>query len=594
MIIAKQLRKKYINFFEERNHKIISSASLIPENDPTTLFISAGMQPLVPYLLGQKHPEGNRLVNVQKCIRTIDIEGVGDSYHHTFFEMIGNWSLGDPARNVSHSDAGGYFKKEAIQYALEFFTKSLEMPIERLAVTCFKGNEIAPRDEESEKIWQSLGIPKERIAFLADNWWERGGENGPCGPCTEVFYWKLNDKDAPETFDPEDNNWVEIGNDVLMSHVKENENYREAEQKNIDFGGGLERILAVLNNFDDNYLTDLWQPIIKKIEEISGKKYDDNKKEMRIIADHAKAAVMIISDGAVPSNVDQGYVVRRLIRRAIRYGRNLEMKNFITAVAESVFSIYDDWDDLQNNKQKILGELVNEENKFLQTLEKGVYLFEKISTGKQEISGKDAFLLYQSYGFPIEMTKELAKEKNITVDGDAFEQEYKVHKELSKTASAGKFKSGLADHSEETTKLHTAAHLLQAGLRKVLGEHVEQRGSNINPERLRFDFSHQDKMTDEQIIEVEDAINKIIEKDLDVIKEEMSPEEAKESGALGLFDSKYGNVISVYTIKDGDQTVSKEICTGPHVSKTGEIGKFKIKKEQSSSRGIRRIKAVVI
>ncbi|TRZ77280.1 alanine--tRNA ligase [bacterium] len=607
---SKELRAKYITFFEEREHKIIPSASLIPENDPTTLFISAGMQPLIPYLLGREHPDVNRLVDIQKCIRTVDIEGVGDSYHHTFFEMIGNWSLGD------------YFKEDAIKWTLEFFTKSLGMPIERLAVTCFKGNEVSLKDEESEKIWQSLGILENRIAFLEDNWWEGGGAVGPCGPCTEIFYWKPNNEDAPEKFDPEDNNWVEIGNDVLMSHVKENGEYREAGQKNVDFGGGLERVLAVFNGFDDNYLTDLWQPIIKKIEDISGKKYDENKKEMRIIADHIKAAVMILSDDKkiVPSRNDAGYIVRRLIRRAVRYGKMLDVQNsFIPEIAKIIIDMYKDvYEEVDRNKDFVLAELFQEEEKFSKTLNRGLKEFDKYhqdatiyvggvrthtDTDKQNrtfgeerkyISGKQAFDLYQSYGFPIEMTVEEARNRKLEVDITGFNQEMEKHRELSRTASAGMFKSGLADHSEETTKLHTSAHLLQSALRKVLGEHVEQRGSNINPERLRFDFSHSDKMTDEQIVEVENIVNKIIEKDLDVIKEEMSPDEAKASGALGLFDSKYGNSVSVYTIQDGDQIVSKEICTGPHVSKTGEIGKFKIKKEQSSSRGIRRIKAVVL
>ncbi len=595
MITSNELRVKYVNFFKERNHKTIPSSSLIPENDPTTLFISAGMQPLVPYLLGQKHLEGKRLVDVQKCIRTVDIEGVGDSYHHTFFEMIGNWSLGD------------YFKEDAIKWTLEFFTESLGMPVERLAVTCFKGNENVPKDEEAGQIWESLGMPKERIAFLEDNWWEGGGAIGPCGPCTEIFYWKLNDKSAPEIFDPEDKNWVEIGNDVLMSHVKENGSYREADQKNVDFGGGLERILAVLNNFDDNYLTDLWQPIIKKIEEISGKKYDENKKEMRIIADHVKAAVMIISDDKkiIPSRNDAGYIVRRLIRRAVRYGKMLGVeKSFIPDIAETVINMYKDiYEEVGSNKDFVLAELRQEEEKFSKTLGRGLKIFEKyvefIWEGQQEDSskvlmGEDAFNLYQSFGFPIEMIIEEAENRGIKVDVDGFDRHEKEHKELSKTASAGKFKSGLADHSDETTKLHTVAHLLQASLRKILGEHVEQRGSNINPERLRFDFSHPDKMTNEQIVEVENMVNEIIEKDFDVVREEMSSEEAKTSGALGLFDSKYGNTVSVYTIKDGNRIISKEICTGPHVSKTGEIGKFKIKKEQSSSQGVRRIKAVVV
>jgi len=594
-MLSSELRVKYIKFFEERNHKIISSSSLIPENDPTTLFISAGMQPLIPYLLGQKHPSGSRIVDIQKCVRTVDIEAVGDSYHHTFFEMLGYWSLGD------------YFKKEAIQWTLDFFTKSLKIPIERLAVTCFKGDKNAPKDEEAEQTWRSLGITKDRIAFLEDNWWEGGGAVGPCGPCTEIFYWKPNNEKVPEKFDPEDKNWVEIGNDVLMSRVKENGEYREAEQKNIDFGGGLERILAILNGYDDNYLTDIWWPIIKKIEKISGKEYDQNKKEMRIIADHVKAAAMIMADDKkiVPSRNGAGYIVRRLVRRAVRYGKMLGIeKSFMLNIAETVIETYKDiYGEVGRNKNFVLIELAREEEKFRKTLDKGLKVFNKFTDffwgdesedDSKVLLGKQVFDLYQSFGFPIEMIKEEAKSRGITVDTDGFDECVEKHKKLSQTASAGMFKSGLADHSEATTKLHTVAHLLQSALRKVLGEHVEQRGSNINPERLRFDFSHPDKMTDEQIAEVENIVNKIIEKNLDVIREETSPEEAKNGGALGLFDSKYGNTVSVFTIKDRDQIISKEICAGPHVSKTGEIGKFKIKKEQSSSRGIRRIKAVVL
>jgi len=580
MITRKELIKKYIEFFKSKDHKEIPNASLIPENDPTTLFISAGMHPLVPYLLGQKHPLGKRIVNVQKCIRTRDINEVGDSTHHTFFEMLGNWSLGD------------YWKKQAIEMSFELATKEYKFPIERLAVSIFKGDKNAPKDTESEEIWLSLGIPKERIAFLGkeDNWWGPAGKTGPCGPDTEMFYWKLNNKLAPKKFDASDKNWVEIWNDVLMEYNKDKKgNYNEAKQKNIDNGRGVERILAVINGFDDNYLTEIWQPIIKKIEKLSGKKYKGNEKSMRIIADHVKTAVFIIADGIVPGNSEQGYVLRRLIRRAIRYGKKLEIKDFTTKIAEPVFKIYGDYPELKKNKKKIIEELEKEENRFLESLEKGMKIFLNLTKGKKNLSGKDAFLLYQSYGFPIEMIKELAEEKGSNIDEKGFEKELKKHQELSRTASAGKFKSGLADSSEETTKLHTATHLLLAGLKKVLKKDIEQRGSNIIPERLRFDFNFDRKLTSEEIKKVEDFVNSIIGKKISIKKQELSVNEAKKQGATGIFDEKYKEKVSVYSIDN----ISKEICAGPHVKNTKELGKFKIKKEESSSSGVRRIKAVL-
>ena len=580
MITRKELIKKYIEFFKSKDHKEIPNASLIPENDPTTLFISAGMHPLVPYLLGQKHPLGKRIVNVQKCIRTRDINEVGDSTHHTFFEMLGNWSLGD------------YWKKQAIEMSFELATKEYKFPIERLAVSIFKGDKNAPKDTESEEIWLSLGIPKERIAFLGkeDNWWGPAGKTGPCGPDTEMFYWKLNNKLAPKKFDASDKNWVEIWNDVLMEYNKDKKgNYNEAKQKNIDNGRGVERILAVINGFDDNYLTEIWQPIIKKIEKLSGKKYKGNEKSMRIIADHVKTAVFIIADGIVPGNSEQGYVLRRLIRRAIRYGKKLEIKDFTTKIAEPVFKIYGDYPELKKNKKKIIEELEKEENRFLESLEKGMKIFLNLTKGKKNLSGKDAFLLYQSYGFPIEMIKELAEEKGSNIDEKGFEKELKKHQELSRTASAGKFKSGLADSSEETTKLHTATHLLLAGLKKVLKKDIEQRGSNIIPERLRFDFNFDRKLTSEEIKKVEDFVNSIIGKKISIKKQELSVNEAKKQGATGIFDEKYKEKVSVYSIDN----ISKEICAGPHVKNTKELGKFKIIKEESSSAGVRRIKAVL-
>jgi len=575
----KELIKKYIEFFKSKNHKEIPNSSLIPENDPTVLFTTAGMHPIVPYLLGQPHPLGKRLVNIQKCIRTQDIDDVGDTFHHTFFEMLGNWSLGN------------YFKEDAIKYSFEFLTKILKIPLNKLAVSCFAGDKTAPKDTESEKIWLSLGVSKSKIAFLSkkDNWWETPGP-GPCGPDTEMFYWKAKTK-PPEKFDPNNKNWVEIGNDVLMQYEKDkSNNYKEAKQKNIDFGGGVERIISSLNQLEDNYQADMWQPIIKQIEKISNKTYKGNEKTMRIIADHVKAAVFIIADGILPSNVEQGYVLRRLIRRAIRYGRNLNLKNFTTKVGEPIFKVYDDYKHLQKNKNHILNELEKEENKFLETLEKGINVFNKLTKDSKELSGKDTFLLYQSYGFPLEITKELASEKNIKINEKEYEKELKTHQEKSRTATEGKFKSGLADSTYETTKLHTVTHLLLAALRKTLkNKNITQKGSNITPERLRFDFSFDRKLTENEIKEIENIVNKKIKEKIPIVCETMNPKQAKEQGAQGVFDKKYGDKVTVYSAGD----FSKEICAGPHVKNTKELGNFKILKEESSSAGVRRIKAVL-
>ncbi len=581
----KQLIKLYLDFFKSKNHKEIPNASLIPENDPTVLFTTAGMHPLVPYLLSQPHPLGKRLVNVQRCIRTGDIDDVGDSYHHTFFEMLGNWSLGD------------YFKKQAIEYSFEFLTKVLKIPVNRLAVTCFAGDETTGKDEESAKTWAELGISKQRIAFLGknDNWWGPAGKTGPCGPDTEMFYWKP-DIPAPKIFNPKDNNWVEIWNDVLMQYNKdEHGTYNPAKQKNIDTGMGVERTITILNGLEDNYLSSCFLPIIKQIEKISNKKYRGNEKTMRIIADHIKASVFIIADGITPSNTEQGYVLRRLIRRAIRYGRNLQIENFTKKIAEPVFEIYNDYEILKNNKNRILNELEKEEKRFDETLEQGLREFEKIikenkNKNIKEISGKQAFLLYQSYGFPIEITTELAKEKSIKVNEIEFEKENLKHQELSRTATQGKFKSGLQDNSEQTTKLHTATHLLNQALRIVLKKpDIYQKGSNITPERLRFDFNFDRKLTDNELKEVENMVNEKIKQKLPVMLKEMTLEQAKKSGAQGVFEHKYGEKVKVYSIAD----FSKEICAGPHVSNTSELGYFKIIKEESSSSGVRRIKAVL-
>ncbi len=581
----KKLIKAYIDFFKSKDHKEIANVSLIPENDPTVLFTTAGMHPLVPFLLGQKHPLGKRLCNVQKCIRTQDIDEVGDTYHHTFFEMLGNWSLGD------------YWKKEAIEYSFEFLTKKLKIPAEKLAVSCFKGDKDAPKDEESAKIWQSVGIPKQRIAFLpkSENWWGPAGKTGPCGPDTEMFYWKAKPK-PPKKFNPKDENWVEIWNDVLMQYNKDEKGYNPAKQKNVDTGMGVERTITVLNKLEDDYLSECFLPIIKEIEKISKKKYGKDKEEtkaMRIIADHIKAEVFILAEKIQPGNKEQGYVLRRLIRRAIRYGKTLMMQNnFTKRIAEIVIRIYDDYDLMKENKFFILDEIEKEESRFRQTLAAGLRFFNKILENKKIkiISGKDAFLLYQSYGFPLEIIEDLCKEKKLKINKKEYEKEFKKHQELSRTATEGRFKSGLADHSEKVTQLHTATHLLNQALREVLGKKdIMQKGSNITPERLRFDFNFDRKLTEEEIKRVEELVNKKIEKAITVTREEMNPEEARKKGAQGVFEHKYGEKVSVYSIGD----FSKEICAGPHVKNTKELGKFRIVKEESVAAGVRRIKAVL-
>ncbi|MBU2616850.1 MAG: alanine--tRNA ligase [Nanoarchaeota archaeon] len=588
----KELIKKYIEFFKKHGHKEIPNASLVPENDPTTLFIGSGMETIVPYLLGEKHPLGKRLVNVQRCIRTTDIEEVGDTYHHTFFEMLGNWSIGD------------YWKKEAIEMTYEFLTKTLRIPPERLAASCFKGDSNAPKDTESEKTYLELGFPKERIAFLdkKSNFWGPVGTTGPCGPNTEIFYWKLINKPAPKTFNPNDENWLEIGNNVLMEFNKDSKGkFEPLKQKNIDFGGGVERTIATLNNFDDNYLGDMWQPIIKEIEKLSGKSYKGNEKAMRTLADHTKAAVMIIANGVLPSNTGRGYVLRRLLRRAVRHGMRLNIKDFTDKIAKSVFKIYEDYSDLKKNKKEIIKTLKEEEEKFNKTIEKGLKVFDKkvlewVSNNKKSVkmlSGKDAFLLYQSYGFPLEMIEEeiksLRKGLLLKVDVKGFKAELSKHQQLSKSTSSQKFKSGLADNSKQTTKLHTATHLLNEALREVLDKDIKQKGSNITPERLRFDFNFPRKLTDEEKKKIEYIVNKKISENLNVTREEMPLKKAIDSGAQSEFGARYPEIVSVYTMGN----LSKEICTGPHVENTKELGKFKIIKEESVAAGVRRIKATV-
>jgi alanyl-tRNA synthetase len=587
----KELIKEYINFFVNNKkfpHKEIPNSSLIPENDPTALFTSAGMHPLVPYLLGQKNPLGKRIVNIQKCIRTTDIEEVGDETHHTFFEMLGNWSLGD------------YWKKESISMSFEFLTKILKIPKEKIAVSVFKGNEKVPRDKESAKIWKELGISPKRIIFLPDseNWWGPTSKKGPCGPDTEIFYWISKKSNPPEKFDPNNKNWIEIWNNVLMEYNKNDEGkYIKAKQKNIDTGMGLERMITLLNNLEDDYLTELFLPTIKKIEELSNKKYGINNEEtkiMRIIADHIKSSVFIIAEGIFPSNIERGYVLRRLIRRAIIYGKKINIKNFLEEIAKSIFEIYPDYTRIQKNKENILNVLKKEEEKFEKTLEKGINQFNKISKQKKEINGKDSFLLFQSYGFPIEMTQEIAKEKKIKINKEDFFKELEKHKNLSRKITKGKFKSGLSDDSISTTRLHTTTHILFSALKKVLKNNdIIQKGANINPERLRFDFSFNRKLTEAEIKEIENYVNKKIKEGHKVIKNCMTLNEAKKSGASGNFNEKYGEKVFVYTIGD----FSKEICSGPHVKNTNEImnlnENFKIIQQKSVGEGIRRIKAVI-
>ncbi|MBX4200548.1 alanine--tRNA ligase [Candidatus Parcubacteria bacterium] len=564
---SSELRSKYLNFFKKNGHAIIPSASLIPQGDSTTLFNTAGMQPLVPYLLGKPHPAGaKRLVDVQKCVRTGDIDEVGDDTHLTFFEMLGNWSLGD------------YWKKESIIWSFEFLTKELNIPMERLAVSCFKGDENAPKDEESSEIWKSLGIAEDRIAFLPkeDNWWGPVGATGPCGPDTEIFYWKSNTIPVPKSFDGSDKNWVEIWNNVFMQYVKDsNGNYVVAEQKNVDTGMGLERTVAILNGFENVYETDLFEPILKLVPD-----YVDEKKK-RIIADHAKASVFLIADGIVPSNKDQGYILRRLLRRMIVHMRSFGNDVFtpIMKVMEIYKGVYD------FDEQYILSIVKQEDDKFEKTLAAGLEEFNK---------GTDPFILFTTYGFPIELTLELAKEKNIKIDLDDFNRKLSEHQKLSQTASAGMFKGGLADHDPKTVKLHTAHHLLLAALQELFGKQVKQRGSNINQERLRIDFSFDRKITPEEINTLENIVNGKIKEGLAVVKREMPLEEAQKIGAEMEFGVKYSDTVSVYFIEDKDgNPVSREFCGGPHVTNTSELGHFKITKEEASSQGVRRIKAIL-
>jgi alanyl-tRNA synthetase len=589
---SKELKDKFINFFVLKGHKEIPSSSLIPENDPTTLFISAGMHPLVPFLLGQPHPLGKRLVDVQKCVRTGDIDEVGDSYHHTFFEMLGNWSLGD------------YFKKEMIPWSFEFLTKYLNLDPKKLHVTCFEGDNDAPKDTESHDLWLSQGVPENHIHYLpkSDNWWGPAGATGPCGPDTEMFVdTRPGEEDIDFKIGCKQGRYIEIWNDVFMQYYKdENGKYTEMKQKNVDTGMGVERTVAILSGFSDNYESLIWQPIIKKIEEISGKKYSDENfvKSIRIIADHIRSAVFIIADGVEPSNKEAGYVLRRLIRRSIRQGKLLGTEeNFVSKVALAVLDNQQNYGgtypELDANRDKILSVLDAEENKFRRTLNNGLNEINKLIARKHNISGREAFTLYESFGFPLEMIEEELAKNNLTLNKEEFEKAKLEHQQKSQTLSAGKFKSGLADSSEVITKYHTATHLLHTALRRILGDHVQQSGSNITSERLRFDFSHDEKLTEAQLKEVEKLVNEQIQKNLPVIKETMSFEEAKKQGALAFFGSKYPEIVSVFTIGDKNTYFSKEVCTGPHVENTVDLGKFEIIKEESAGSGKRRIYAVL-
>lgn len=581
---AIEIRNKYLEFFKKHGHAVIPSASLIPENDPSVLFTTAGMQPLVPYLLGEKHPEGTRLTDYQKCVRTNDIDEVGDNRHLTYFEMLGNWSLGD------------YFKEESIKMSFEFLTKELQIPVEKLSVTCFAGDEDCPRDEVSAKVWKEAGILDGHIYFYGkdDNWWI-AGEEGPCGPDTEMFYDTGKPACGPDCQPSCDcGKYVEIWNNVFMEYYKDKNGYSKLKQRNVDTGLGLERMTMLLQGKETPFDTELFLPVMEKIQELQKV---DNIESRRIIAEHLRSSMMIIADGGRPSNIDRGYVLRRLIRRMIRHMNKLqidlsELSNLIDINVDNLKEMYP---ELEQNRETIKNVINEEKDKFVKTLTHGEREFQKEmqkakENGKTEIDANVVFRLYDTYGFPPEVTKELADENNMTVDLKGFEELFKAHQEKSRQGSTQKFKGGLADQNEKTIAYHTATHLLHQALRTVLGDHVKQSGSNITEERLRFDFTHPQKMTKEEIKQVEDLVNEQIERNLPVTCEEMSYEDAKKSGAIGLFTDKYGDKVKVYTIGD----FSKEICGGPHVTHTGDMGRFKIKKEESSSSGIRRIKAVLI
>ena len=583
---AIEIRNKYLEYFKSHGHKVISGAPLVPENDPTVLFTTAGMQPIEPYLAGQKHPEGTRLVDFQKCLRTDDIDEVGDNRHLTFFEMLGNWSLGD------------YFKEESIAMSFEFLTKYLNIPVEKLSVTCFAGDENAPRDLEAANIWKKQGIPEDRIYYYGseDNWWGPAGQTGPCGPDTEIFYdtgkQKCSDKCDPHC---DCGKYVEIWNNVFMQYnKKEDGSFEPLKQKNVDTGLGLERITFILQGKNNVFETEVFSPIIEKTSCMAKNQIPES---FRIIADHLRASSMLIVDGVRPSNVDQGYILRRLIRRAVRHMRKIDIdpnkiKDIVEVVISSLSEMYP---ELEKNRDTIILEIDKEKNRFMNTLVKGEKEFNKVITvlkqnGISQMDGKTLFRLYDTFGFPPEVTKEYAKEQDITVDMEGFKELFKKHQEISRQGAEAKFKGGLADNSLETTKYHTATHLLHEALKRVLGRHAIQIGSNITQERLRFDFANPTKVSKEDLQKVEDMVNEQIDRKLPVTMEVMSLEDARNSGAFGIFDKKYGDKVKVYTIGD----FSKEICGGPHVSNTSELDKIKITKEEAVSNGVRRIKAVFV
>lgn len=587
MINSYELKKKYLEFFQRNGHSVITNASLIPENDPTALFTSAGMHPLVPYLLGQPHPDGTKLVNVQKCLRTSDVDEVGDSFHLSFFEMLGNWSLGD------------YFKKESIAWSYEFLTGEewLNIPLEKLSVTVFEGDDDAPRDMESANAWKSLGMPEERIFYLPkeDNWWGPVGSSGPCGPDTEIFYDTGKELCGPSC-KPGCNcgKYCEIWNNVFMEYNKTPEGkFVLLDQKNVDTGMGVARTTAVLQGKDNVYDTEIFMPLIEIVKETGGIEeiLDEQVKSIRVIVEHARTVTFLLAEGIVPLNSEQGYVLRRMIRKAIRHARLVGIEDeFLSKIAAKVVDMNaEDYPHVKSSRDVIIDELQKEYKKFSNTLSKGVNRFNRIARKEGKVSGKDAFLLFQSFGFPIEMIQELGVENEIPVDVDGFNAEAKKHQKVSRVGSEKRFGSGLADKSDETVKLHTATHLLNEALRKVLGEKVTQRGSNITPERLRFDFNFDRKMTPEEKKQVEDMVNEQIKKAIPVTKIETTFEEAKKMGAQAVFEQKYGDKVSVFSVGE----FSMEVCSGPHVENTGKLGVFKIKKERSISAGVRRIRAIL-
>ena len=586
---AIEIRNKYLDFFKRHGHAVIPSAPLIPENDPSVLFTTAGMQPLVPYLLGEKHPEGTRLTDFQKCLRTNDIDEVGDNRHLTYFEMLGNWSLGD------------YFKEESIAMSFEFLTKELGIPVEKLSVTCFAGDEDCQRDEVTASCWKKAGIPEDRIYYFGkdDNWWI-AGEEGPCGPDTEMFYDTGKPK-CSENCNPSCGcgKYVEIWNNVFMEFFKTKDGkYTKLKQHNVDTGLGLERMTMLLQGKETPFDTELFKPVMDKLQELAGE--NDSIESRRIVAEHLRASMMIIQDGGLPSNVDRGYILRRLIRRMVRHLRKLqinlnELEELIDLNIDTLKEMYP---ELHQNSNKIKSVIIEEKDKFEKTLERGEREFNKIvnrmkNEGQDTISGQDLFTLYETYGFPPEVTQDLAREAGLKVDTTEFDKLFKEHQEKSRMGSEQKFKGGLAGTGEQEVRYHTATHLLNAALKVILGKDVHQKGSNITPERMRFDFSCDHKLTDEEKKKVEDLVNEWISRGLDVKCEEMKKDDAIKSGAECMFIEKYPDIVTVYSIGNDRETVSKELCGGPHVKNTSELGHFKIKKEEASSAGVRRIKAIL-